>query len=182
MDWMNSPTTLIRFLRVISGLLHSSSVAAVPPWRICSTSQLYAATLALESASQMPVAPNGTRIRNLCLMAEAVMNDARHTFLMFAPDFCNPAYKQHPLYDTMLAAFEPPFKGRLARETVQSSKLSWAFDTNAPTTRPLRLHGFLQCLSPVTSPAGKTAKGAHICKVGQCCGAERKVRKRSPVQ
>ncbi len=67
----------------------------------------------------MPVAPNGTRIRNLCLMAEAVMNDATHTFLMFAPDFCNLAYKKHPAYETILAAFEPPFKGRLARETVQ---------------------------------------------------------------
>jgi hydrogenase large subunit len=89
---------------------------------ICSTSQLFAATLALEDASQTPVAPNGTRIRNLCLMAEAVMSDARHTFLMFAPDFCNSAYKSHPLYETIIAAFEPPFKGRLARETVQSSK------------------------------------------------------------
>ena len=89
---------------------------------ICSTSQLYAASLALEDASKIPVAPNGTRIRNLCLMAEAVMSDARHTFLMFAPDFCNAAYKKHPLYEAILAAFEPPFKGRLARETVQSSK------------------------------------------------------------
>ena len=89
---------------------------------ICSTSHLYAATLALEDAGQIPVAPNATRIRNLCLMAEAVMNDARHTFLMFAPDFCNPAYKRHPLYETLLGAFEPPFKGRLARETVQSTK------------------------------------------------------------
>ena len=26
-----------------------------------------------------PIAPNGTRIRNLCLMAESVMSDARHT-------------------------------------------------------------------------------------------------------
>jgi hypothetical protein len=24
-------------------------------------------------------------------MAESVMSDARHTFLMFTPDFCNPA-------------------------------------------------------------------------------------------
>jgi len=56
---------------------------------ICSTSQLYAATSALEVAFQSPLAPNGTRIRNLCLMAEGVMSDARHTFLMFAPDLCN---------------------------------------------------------------------------------------------
>ena len=52
---------------------------------ICSTAQLYAATAALEMAYQTPIAPNGTRIRNLCLMAEAVMSDARHTFLMFTP-------------------------------------------------------------------------------------------------
>ena len=83
---------------------------------ICSTSHLYAAALALEDASQLPVTANATRIRNLCLMAEAVMNDARHTFLMFAPDFCNPAYKRHPLFEAVLAAFEPPFRGRLARE------------------------------------------------------------------
>ena len=46
---------------------------------ICSTSQLYAATTALEVAYQSPIAPNGIRIRNLCLMAESIMNDARHT-------------------------------------------------------------------------------------------------------
>jgi hypothetical protein len=32
-------------------------------------------------AYQAPIAPNGSRIRNLCLMAESVMSDARHTFL-----------------------------------------------------------------------------------------------------
>ncbi|MBA3715071.1 MAG: nickel-dependent hydrogenase large subunit [Pyrinomonadaceae bacterium] len=89
---------------------------------ICSTSQLYAATSALEVAFQTPLAPNATRIRNLCLMAEAVMSDARHTFLMFAPDFCNPAYRGQPLYGEALELFEPPFKGRVARETVYHSK------------------------------------------------------------
>jgi uptake hydrogenase large subunit len=48
---------------------------------ICSTAQLCAATAALEMAYQAPIAPNGSRIRNLCLMAESVMSDARHTFL-----------------------------------------------------------------------------------------------------
>ena len=89
---------------------------------ICSTSHLYAATTALEVAYQSPIAPNGTRIRNLCLMAESVMNDARHTFLMFAPDFCNQAYSDHDLYDQVARAFEPPFKGELARQTVHHSK------------------------------------------------------------
>ena len=89
---------------------------------ICSTSQLYAATSALETAYQQPIAANGTRIRNLCLMAESVMSDARHTFLMFTPDFCNPAYAGHPLAGTVHELFEPPFKGRLARETVEHTK------------------------------------------------------------
>ena len=89
---------------------------------ICSTSQLYAATTALEVAYQSPIAPNGIRIRNLCLMAESIMNDARHTFLMFAPDFCNTAYRDHELYGQILKAFEPPFKGEVARQTVDHSK------------------------------------------------------------
>src|SRR3954447_17476106 len=62
---------------------------------ICSTSQLYAAASALVTSYGCAIAPKGTRIRNLCLMAESVMCDARHTFLMFAPDFCNPAYAAH---------------------------------------------------------------------------------------
>ena len=89
---------------------------------ICSTSQLYAAASALETAYGAPIAPNGTRIRNLCLMAESVMSDARHTFLMFAPDFCNEAYGDHPLYARAMELFEPPFKGRLAAETVEATK------------------------------------------------------------
>ena len=89
---------------------------------ICSTSQLYAAASALETAYGLPIAANGTRIRNLCLMAESVMSDARHTFLMFTPDFCNAAYAGHPLSGTAHELFEPPFKGRLARETVEHTK------------------------------------------------------------
>ena len=89
---------------------------------ICSTSHLYSATSALETAYSTPIAPNGTRIRNLCLMAESVMSDARHTFLMFAPDLCNAAYASHPLYEKVLELFAAPFRGRIARETVEHSK------------------------------------------------------------
>src|SRR3954453_14817073 len=94
---------------------------------ICSTSQLYAAASALETAYGAPIDPNGTRIRNLCLMAESVMSDARHTFLMFTPDFCNDAYGDHPLYPRVMELFEPPFKGRLAKKTVE-----WATRVLAP--------------------------------------------------
>jgi uptake hydrogenase large subunit len=54
--------------------------------------------------------------------AESVMSDARHTFLMFAPDFCNEAYRNHPLHPRVMEVFEPPFKGRLAAETVENTK------------------------------------------------------------
>ena len=62
---------------------------------ICSTAQLYAGVRALEDAWGLQPAPNGVRVRNLCLMAEAVMNDVRQTFLMFCPDFCHHAYRSH---------------------------------------------------------------------------------------
>ncbi len=55
-------------------------------------------------------------------MAEAVMNDARQTFLMFCPDFCDPVYRSHPLYENMVTAFEPPLKGNFARQAVLRSK------------------------------------------------------------
>lgn len=88
---------------------------------ICSTSHLYAAVLALEDAWGLPVPPNGTRVRDLCLMAETAQSDARQSFLMFTPDFCNPAYAAHPLAAEAAAAFEP-FKGRLHLETLRLSK------------------------------------------------------------
>jgi hydrogenase large subunit len=88
---------------------------------ICGTSHLYAAVTALETAYQCPIAPNGTRIRNLCLMAEEIQSDLRHTFLMFTIDFCNQRYEEHQAYSRLLEAFQP-FKGRFYRETIQHSK------------------------------------------------------------
>ena len=129
---------------------------------ICSTSQLYAATAALEMAYQAPVAPNGIRIRNLCLMAESVMSDARQTFLMFAPDFCNQIYSTHALYDQVMQLFEPPFKGSIARQTVQYSKhilgIIIAFGGQWPhstymlpggITSPVRQADLEQCLATI---------------------------------
>lgn len=88
---------------------------------ICGTAHLYAATLALEQAWQLPVPPNATRIRNLCLMAEGIQNDLRQTFLFFAPDFCHARYAGHPLYPELMAAFEP-FKGAIHRETLAMTR------------------------------------------------------------
>jgi uptake hydrogenase large subunit len=89
---------------------------------ICSTTHLYASAKALESAHQASVAPNGTRIRNLCLAAESVQSDIRHTFLMFLPDFCDPVYREHPLYEKVIAEFAPLFQGRIAKEVIHYSK------------------------------------------------------------
>jgi hydrogenase large subunit len=110
------------FEQLLNGRDPNDALVIVPRiCGICSTSQLHAATTALEVAYQTPIAPNGTRIRNLCLMAESVLSDARHTFLMFAPDFCNPAYRTNPLYPRAVELFEPPFRGSAARQAVQFS-------------------------------------------------------------
>ena len=134
---------------------------------ICSTSQLYAATTALEMAYQAPVAPNGIRIRNLCLMAESVMSDARQTFLMFAPDFCNKMYSTHALYDQVMHLFEPPFKGSIARQTVHYSQhilgIIIAFGGQWPhatymlpggITSPVHTAALEQCLAAMDTYAG----------------------------
>jgi Ni,Fe-hydrogenase I large subunit len=88
---------------------------------ICGTAHLYAAALALEQAWGLPVPPNATRIRNLCLMAEGIQNDLRQTFLFFAPDFCHPRYRGQPLFDALMAAFEP-FRGSVYRETLAMTR------------------------------------------------------------
>ncbi|WP_260293580.1 nickel-dependent hydrogenase large subunit [Sedimenticola hydrogenitrophicus] len=88
---------------------------------ICGTAHLYAAVLALEQIWRLPVPANATRIRNLCLMAEGIQNDLRQTFLFFTPDFCHPRYSGHPLFERLMAAFEP-FKGELHRETLTMTR------------------------------------------------------------
>ena len=109
--------------QVLVGRAPSDVLVIVPRiCGICSTAQLYAGVRALEDAYDIQPAPNGVRVRNLCLMAEAVMNDARQTFVMFCPDFCHAAYRSHPLYDKIVTAFEPPIKGYFARQAVLRSK------------------------------------------------------------
>lgn len=88
---------------------------------ICGTAHLYAAVSALEHAIGCAVAPNGTRVRNVCLLAEEIQSDARHAFLMFCVDLCHPRYADDPEYAQVLALFEP-FKGRVYREAVVETK------------------------------------------------------------
>jgi uptake hydrogenase large subunit len=88
---------------------------------ICGTAHLAAAAAALERAIQCPIAPNGTRVRNVCLMAEEMQSDTRHAFLMFMTDLCNERYAGNADYAEIVAAFEP-FKGRIYREVVVETK------------------------------------------------------------
>lgn len=88
---------------------------------ICSTSHLFAATLALEHAWGVTPPPNAVRIRNLCLIAEGLQNDLRQTILFFAPDFCNARYADEPWYADVVAAFEP-FRGALYLETLAATR------------------------------------------------------------
>lgn len=84
---------------------------------ICGTAHLYAAVMALEHAWGVTPPPNALRIRNLCLLAEALQSDIRQTFLFFAPDFCQERYRTHPLFTELMAAFAP-FQGSAHLETL----------------------------------------------------------------
>ena len=88
---------------------------------ICSTSHLYAAVLALEHAWGVAVPPNASRIRNLCLLTEAIQSDIRQTFLFFAPDFCQDRYHGHPQFAELMGAFEP-FRGSVYKETLDVTR------------------------------------------------------------
>ncbi|WP_374266071.1 nickel-dependent hydrogenase large subunit [Zoogloea sp.] len=88
---------------------------------ICGTAHLYTAALALERLARLPVPPQATLVRNLCLMAENVQSDLRQSFLFFTPDFLNPRYAAQPLYAEAEAAFAP-LKGRVVRSTLATSR------------------------------------------------------------
>ena len=84
---------------------------------ICGTAHLYTSTLALEHAWQLPVPPNASRIRNLCLFVEGMLSDLRQTFLYFAADFCHAGYQKKPWFIETKNFFEP-FKGEIYLETL----------------------------------------------------------------
>jgi len=88
---------------------------------ICGTAHMYSAALALEQIWQIDVPPLATLVRNLCLGAESVQSDLRHSLLMFTPDFCNPQYAGRQFYAEAMSAFEP-FKGHLYRDVLRFSR------------------------------------------------------------
>jgi uptake hydrogenase large subunit len=65
---------------------------------ICSTSQVVAATDALEDAWDIVPPAQAVRLRNLFLAAESLMSDARQGALFFGPGLCHPSFAGHALY------------------------------------------------------------------------------------
>mgnify|MGYP003344028652 CR=1 FL=1 len=111
-------TTYRGFEQILVGRAPRDALVLTPRvCGICGTAHLYSAVLALEHVWRLPVPPNATRIRNLCLMAEGLQNDLRQTFLFFAPDLCNPRYVDEVWYEQIAAAFEP-MRGEVWRETL----------------------------------------------------------------
>lgn len=88
---------------------------------ICGSAHQYAAVTALEVAQGSKIAPNGTRIRNICLITEEIQSDSRHTFLMFMPDLCNLKYSNVKYYNILKDNFEQ-FKGKVYKETIENTK------------------------------------------------------------
>ena len=112
---------------------------------ICSTSHVVAATHALEDAWNITPPAQAVRLRNLFLAAESVMSDARQGALFFGPGLCHPSFSEHPLYDEIMQAFQPPFVGWLTRQVRTFSKrilgVITAFTQQWPHSVPFRPGG-----------------------------------------
>ncbi|MEW6365603.1 MAG: nickel-dependent hydrogenase large subunit [Acidobacteriota bacterium] len=88
---------------------------------ICTTAHLTVAARALDKIAGTTVPDNARRLRNVTLMAEHIQSDIRHAFLLFAPDFANPAHASQALHAEAVRRYEP-FKGRAAIETIKETK------------------------------------------------------------
>ena len=88
---------------------------------ICGTAHMYTAVLALEQIWNAEVPRLATLVRNLCLAAENVQSDMRHSFLMFTPDFCNEKYAQRGFFEDAERKYSP-FKGEIYREVLRHSR------------------------------------------------------------
>ena len=115
--------TLFRgFEQLLIGRVPTDALVITPRvCGICGTAHLHSAALALERLGNLPVPPQATIIRNLCLMAENVQSDLRQSFLFFVPDFLHPRYAANPLAAEVDAAFRP-FKGRAVIGALQASR------------------------------------------------------------
>jgi hydrogenase large subunit len=88
---------------------------------ICSTSHLYAAAKALDMAYGVQSPVNANLIRNITRLVEILQNDFRHTFLLYMPDFTDPAYQDHPLYSEVFKRYAP-LKGSTVRQAIEETQ------------------------------------------------------------
>ncbi len=88
---------------------------------ICTTAHLTAASKALDAIAGIQPPPDAVRVRNLALMTESLQSDVRQTFLTFAADFANPAYRERPLFEEACGRYTP-LKGETAIEVIRQTK------------------------------------------------------------
>jgi hydrogenase large subunit len=88
---------------------------------LCNNSHLTAAALALDMVTGVAPPPDAVRVRNVCLLSEHVQSDVRHTFLMYAVDFVNPAHQGQPLYEEAVRRYAP-FAGDTVVQTIEATK------------------------------------------------------------
>ena len=88
---------------------------------ICTTAHLTAASKALDAIAGIQPPPDAVRVRNLALTTESLQSDVRQTFLTFAADFANPAYRERPLFEEACRRYTP-LKGETAIEVIRQTK------------------------------------------------------------
>lgn len=88
---------------------------------ICGTAHLMAASQALEMILGITPPPAAIRLRHVALMVEKIQSELRHAFLMFAPDFLNPAYQDNRLFASAMTRYRL-LRGKTVIETVQATK------------------------------------------------------------
>jgi hydrogenase large subunit len=88
---------------------------------ICSTAHLYAAASALDMIFNVDVPRQAAWIRSVTAMAEMLQGDFRHAFLLFMPDFTDPAYQEEPLYADMVKRYAS-LEGSSVRQAIDETR------------------------------------------------------------
>jgi Ni,Fe-hydrogenase I large subunit len=121
-DAWSSGTMYRGFENIIAGRAPLDSLVITPRiCGICSTAHLTAACKALDMIAGVEPPPNAVRIRNIALMIEKIQSDVRHAFLMFMPDFTNPAYTNCDFYEEAVSRFKP-FQGKAVFDVIRETK------------------------------------------------------------
>jgi len=88
---------------------------------ICTTAHLTAAAQALDEIFAAHLPDNGKRVRNICLGAEILQNDVRHSLMLYMCDFANPRFERQPLFDQACRRYRP-LRGRSAQECIAATR------------------------------------------------------------